>query len=140
MPLEDSPKVTADASELLPAAPDPAARRRRLRMLTGGIVALCLLLVLYNIYQALNRPPAPGGLEGCLVNLAGGAVSGTVRAGEQTTAAGTDGCFFFAALPPGLTPLKIETTAGSWVRPAEIRSGQAVSLGQVLLDPTEKTP
>jgi hypothetical protein len=143
MPLEDSPKITTPVQELLtpePAVPDPTLKQRKMRRLMIISTALCLVLIAYNLYQVATRPPAPGGLEGCLVNLAGSLVQARIKVGQAAMVTGEDGCFFFAALPAGAQQLQIETSAGQWARSVVILSDQAVNLGSLSLNPAEKMP
>jgi hypothetical protein len=108
---------------------------KRLRLLTRLVIWLCVLLLVFIIARAFIPVPASGGLDGCLRSTGDAAIlTGTVKVGDQSAATGSDGCFYFAALPAGNPTLRVELPQGVWQQPVTISPGQATSLGNLNID------
>ena len=117
-----------------PLGPKKADHRER-RLV--GLGAACLVLLVYLLSRDAGPEGDVGGLDGCLRTPAGAPLVGEVRVRSQTGFMGDDGCFFFSALPAGSQTLEVKLPSGTWQRSVTIVSGEAVGLGNVVVNPQE---
>ncbi len=135
MALEDSPKLDGTSTSSGGKLTQWVYTRRRAILITDGL--LFTLLVMFVLLQFLAaRPPDlyVGGLDGCLISEDGSPVTATIQIADFSAATYEDGCFFFAALPPGEHLLKGLTEEGfEWTQSAAIASGEATGLGEIVV-------
>ena len=99
MTFEDSP--TLDGKPHRRNGIDWIIEHRRAVLLVTTTLTGAVLGLLWLVYIATRPPDLPyGGLDGCLVTESGQPASASIRIADQTTDTYSDGCFFFAALPP----------------------------------------
>ncbi len=104
--------------------------RRSLWALLAVIVVVDLLVLAVFLSPGMHEEP--GGLDGCVATTAGTPLQTTVQVGDQRRTTFADGCFFFAALPPGRHQLRIETATGAISAVAvTIKAGEASGLGVI---------
>lgn len=101
-----------------------------------GILFIVIFFLASRVLYPSFLTSSPGGLDGCLTTSNGAPVSATVWAGDISRPTYADGCFFFSDLSTGMQQIQIETASGqSSTQSVEIISGQAVSLGDILVTP-----
>lgn len=130
MAFEDSPNLDGSTPARYQAG-NWLFRYRRLILIT--VIGLTLLLAAFTLLAyLLGRPPdlGVGGLEGCLAAGDGSPRVAEIRLAGYSKMTGADGCFFFAALPPGNYEMQVLLENGeAWSTPVEIVADQALNLG-----------
>ena len=109
----------------------PEKERPILRWVLMAVTALAAILVI--LVANLTRTPEPGGLDGCLYRPDGSPLVASVTIGEVERVTADDGCFFFPSLPLGEQEMIVETSGDQWSQTVSIISGQATSLGEMVL-------
>lgn len=100
--------------------------------LSVAFIAISILIAV----KTFSVQPEPGGLDGCFLDPDGISIVGSFQAGNQMKILDQDGCFFFAAIPPGVYTAELFNEGVSvWQQSVEIRSGEATGLGTVLVTP-----
>jgi hypothetical protein len=108
-------------------------------LLNDAIIHIRLFLVYqfwndhsgYYVFPSIFHQQ-PGGLDGCLLSASGQPVAAAVKVGDAERQTYSDGCFFFASLPPGNRQLSVMTSTGVVLtRTVRIIPDQAVALGTV---------
>lgn len=102
-----------------------------LYVLIGVLSVLLIGLTVYAI-QPVWSAPEPGGVDGCITDILGNPLTGTVKVGTRSKPIYNDGCFFFKSLAPGTYHMKVVTTGGKTLNKTfKIVSDQAISLGTI---------
>ena len=115
-----------------------AERRVSQRLLRRGLLVAVLLLgtvllIVGSTQLGSRANEEVGGLDGCVFDGTGNPVLADVIYGDQSKKTYENGCFFFAALPPGKGILVITRGTDTWSYDVEITAGQALLMGEIIL-------
>jgi hypothetical protein len=104
------------------------------------IIAYTLLVMdicaLTTLAPQLDDSSVVGGVDGCLVDSAGEPVLAVITISGAARLTGTDGCFFFPNLQPGIHNMTITLSDKTEVRHAvRISRGRATAMGSILIEP-----
>ncbi len=133
MVFEESPSFEdIEKEEPKEKKPFPAWLKRVLLLTVAAFLVFFLLI---GGSKLGSRSAAPiGGLDGCVINKSGSPIMAEVSFGQQSKQTYEDGCFFFAALPVGARELIIHHGNEEYSFQVEIIEGQAVMLGDLMID------
>ncbi len=129
--MENSPKLDGTPSVQVNLTKSVYNYRRSIILL---VVTMGLLLTVAILVISRPREIPAGGLDGCVVSPDGVPLVAMVVVAKQSKSTFSDGCFFFADLPPGQHAVVIQPTlGGEWYGMVEIVSGKAVGLGEITI-------
>jgi hypothetical protein len=136
--MEKSPDFSSpDLMNDLPEAGLGGKRKRILPpYLSWPLSVAFVVIAIFLAVKTFSVQPEPGGLDGCFLDPDGISIVGSFQAGDQMKILDPDGCFFFAAIPPGTYTAEVfHEGASVWQQSVEIQSGEATGLGTVLVAP-----
>jgi hypothetical protein len=132
MAFEQSPEFGDGGIKSRQSLRDWLIKNERVLYAVTGILLVVVLVLSLRVLGVFSGEP--GGLDGCIVNVAGGPITGTAQVDNTQRLTSADGCFFFAELTPGKHELTIEASGGLVIKQTvEIISGQAVGLGTITM-------
>jgi len=132
--FENSPSLDANSTS---GKKPPRLGAAKVRILLYSLMGLLVVIFLGVVFSHLATRPSElpvGGLDGCVISPDGVPLVSSVEIGKQNKSTFSDGCFFFAAVPPGEYLITIKPSlGGEWSQKITILSGQAVALGEITI-------
>jgi hypothetical protein len=133
MGLQESPSF--DEAEKNKPAKKRLSQQEFRNMMMIAIALLGIGMMIVGAIQLGSQADTEvGGLDGCLFDGAGNPVIAEVIYGDQSKLSYDNGCFFFDALPVGNGQLTIKRGTDTWTYDIQIAPGQAVLMGEIILE------